>query len=67
MKYIENNKTWDLVVKVLEKVYDIPTDENCDSEEIKYKCCSLAEYTYENDIKTGSINKSEIKKKRTRR
>ena len=62
MKNIENSKTWNLVISVIDKVIaqNISTKENKDI--IREKCSKLALYSYKADVETGKVTEHELLK-----
>ena len=62
MKNIENSKTWNLVISVIDKVIaqNISIKENEDI--IKEKCSKLAIYSYAADVKTAKVTEHELLK-----
>ena len=62
MKNIENNKTWDLIIPVIDRVvsHNVETKENEDI--TKEKCAKLALYSYKADVETAKITEHELLK-----
>ena len=55
MKYIENSKTWNLIISGIDRVINKNIEIKEDVNILKEKCSKLASYSYEADIKTGQI------------
>lgn len=62
MRNIENSKTWDLIISVIDRVV-IQTIETKENENlIEEKCSELALYSYKADIETAKITKYDLYK-----
>lgn len=62
MKNIENNKTWDLIVPIIDRVVSQKIETKEDENIIIEKCAKLALYSYEADIETAKITEHELLK-----
>lgn len=60
MKNIENNKTWDLIIPVIDRVVHQNIETTEDEDIIKEKCAKLALYSYKADVETAKITEHEL-------
>ncbi len=62
MKNIENSKTWDLIISVIDRVIDQKIKIKEDEDVIKEKCSRLASYSYKADIETAKMTEHDLLK-----
>ena len=62
MKNIENNKTWDQIIPVIDRVVSQNIETKVDKDVIKEKCTELALYSYKADVETAKITEHELLK-----
>lgn len=60
MKMVENNKTWETMIAVIDEIIQTPIKIIEDKEIVKEKCVKLSSYSYENDIATKKITESKL-------
>ena len=60
MKNIENKKTWELIISVIDRVISRTIETKGDGNAIKEKCSELASYSFKADIETAKITEQDL-------
>ena len=60
MKNIENKKTWELIISVIDRVISRTIETKGDENAIKEKCSELASYSFKADIETAKITEQDL-------